>query len=171
MWNFAKKSVKERGELPDERGGAVREYRAMHEENFWSNCLREDERGREERTAKPERNEEDEGEKRKREEKKEESETETVKRRCGLFPLRLCDRGQKIERLKEKEENHQEGRQKIHGTKRSMESRTRENAAGKRCIGAMRKNFLSSRLREDVEGIEEGRRFTGKPKKWGARRG
>ena len=40
--------MKERGELPNEEGDVVREYRAMHEENFWSSWLREDERGREE---------------------------------------------------------------------------------------------------------------------------
>ena len=55
----------------------------MLEENFWSNWLREDERGKEERTAKAEKNEEGKGETRKREEEKEENETETVKRRCG----------------------------------------------------------------------------------------
>ena len=31
----------------------------MHEENFWSNWLREDERGKEERMAKTEKNEEE----------------------------------------------------------------------------------------------------------------
>ena len=36
--------MKERGELPDGKGDAVRECKAMHEENFWSNWLREDER-------------------------------------------------------------------------------------------------------------------------------
>ena len=42
-WNLAKEKVtKERGELPNEEGDAVREY----EENFWSNWLSEDERGK-----------------------------------------------------------------------------------------------------------------------------
>ena len=36
--------MKERRELPNEEGFAVREYEAMHEENFWSNWLREDKR-------------------------------------------------------------------------------------------------------------------------------
>ena len=36
--------MKERGELPNEEGDAVREYKVMHEENYWSNSLREDER-------------------------------------------------------------------------------------------------------------------------------
>ena len=31
--------MKERGELPNEEGDAVREFEAMHEENFWSNRL------------------------------------------------------------------------------------------------------------------------------------
>ena len=37
LWNLAKEKImNERGELPNEVGDAVREYRAMHEENFWS---------------------------------------------------------------------------------------------------------------------------------------
>ena len=36
----------------------------MHEDNFWSSWLREDERGKEERMAKAEKNEEESGEKR-----------------------------------------------------------------------------------------------------------
>ena len=44
LWNLAKEKImKERWELLDEEGDAVRE--AMHEENFWSNWIREDERG------------------------------------------------------------------------------------------------------------------------------
>ena len=71
LWNLAKEKImKERGELTDEEGDAVREYRAMREENFWSSRLREDERGKEERMAKAEKNEEKKGEKRKREEEK-----------------------------------------------------------------------------------------------------
>ena len=43
--NLAKEKImKERGELPYEEGDAVREYNAMHEEDFWSSCLREDQR-------------------------------------------------------------------------------------------------------------------------------
>ena len=56
----------------------------MHEEDFWSSWLREDERGKEERMAKAERNEEEKGEKMKREEEIEENETGTVKRRCEV---------------------------------------------------------------------------------------
>ena len=62
--------MKERGELLDEEGDAVREYKGMREENFWSSWLREHERGKEEMMAKAEKNEGEEGEKRKREEKK-----------------------------------------------------------------------------------------------------
>ena len=68
--------------MPNEEGDAVREYRAMHEENFWSSCLREDERGKEERMAKAEKNEEEKGEKRKREEEEEENKSGRAKRRC-----------------------------------------------------------------------------------------
>ena len=52
----------------------MREYKAMHEENFGSSWRKEDEKGKEERMAKAEKNEEK-GEKRKREEGKEEHET------------------------------------------------------------------------------------------------
>ena len=56
LWNLAKeKIIKERGELPNEEGDVVKEYEAMHEEDFWSSWLREDERGGEERMAKAER--------------------------------------------------------------------------------------------------------------------
>ena len=44
-----RKIMKERGELPNEVGDAVRKYKAaMHEENFWSSWLREEDRGKEE---------------------------------------------------------------------------------------------------------------------------
>ena len=76
---MAKESVlRERGELPKEEGDAVRENRAMHEENFWSSWLREDERGKEERTARAEKNEEERCEKRRIEEEKEENQTGSV---------------------------------------------------------------------------------------------
>ena len=65
LWNLAmEKIMKERGELPNEEGDAVREYRVLHEENFWSSCRREDERGKEERMAEAEKNEEENGQKR-----------------------------------------------------------------------------------------------------------
>ena len=55
LWKLAKEKImKGRGELPNEEGDAVREYKAMHEENFWSSWLREDERRTEERKAEAE---------------------------------------------------------------------------------------------------------------------
>ena len=70
--------------MPNEEGDAVREYKAMHEENFLSRWLRENVRGKEERAAKAsEKNEEERGEKRKREEDKEENQTRRVKKEEG----------------------------------------------------------------------------------------
>ena len=45
---FAKGENNEgRGELPNDEGDVVKEnYKAMHEENFWSSWLRGDERGK-----------------------------------------------------------------------------------------------------------------------------
>ena len=77
--------MKERVELPNEVGDAVREYRTTYEENFWSSWPREDERGKEERTTKAEKNEEEKnGEKRKREEEKEENDSGKIKRTCSV---------------------------------------------------------------------------------------
>ena len=61
----------------------------MHEEHFLGSWLREDVRGKEERTAKvSEKNQEERGEKRKREAKKEDNKTGRVQRRCdGLFSV------------------------------------------------------------------------------------
>ena len=99
LWNLAKEKImKERGELPYEEGDVVRECQAVNEENFWSTWLWEDERGKEERTAKAEKNEEEKGEKRKREVEKEENEPETVKRRCEGFvsveAYEICGQGE-----------------------------------------------------------------------------
>ena len=77
-----RKIMKERGELPNGEGDAVTKDKVMHEENFWSNWPREDERGKEERKARYEKNEGEKCGKRKREEEKEEYETATVKRKC-----------------------------------------------------------------------------------------
>ena len=53
LWNLAKEKImKQKKELPDEDGDAVREFEAMHEENFWSSWLREHKRCKEERRAK-----------------------------------------------------------------------------------------------------------------------
>ena len=57
----------------------------MHEEDFWSSWLREDEKSKEERKVEAEGKVEIEGEKRKRDEEKEEIETGTVERRCYGF--------------------------------------------------------------------------------------
>ena len=79
------KIMEERGELPNEEGDVVRQKRAMHEEDFWSSWLREDEKSKEERKAEAEGKGEEEGEKRKREEEKEDYETMTfTKKMCGL---------------------------------------------------------------------------------------
>ena len=69
-----KNLAKETGE-----GYVVRESKAMHEEDFWSSWLGEDETSEEERRAEAEGKEEEE-EKRKREAEKEENETGTVER-------------------------------------------------------------------------------------------
>ena len=102
LWNLAKENiVKERGELSNKVGDAVSEYVAMHEENFWSSWLREDERGKEERMAKAEKNEEERCEKMKREEEKEENETGTLRRRREGFvsvgPFYFCGQGEDLE--------------------------------------------------------------------------
>ena len=82
LWNLAKeKTMKERGELPNEEGDVVRECKAMHEEDFWSSWLREDEKSKEE--GKPEA--EGKGEEERSEKEKEENETVTVKKKmCGF---------------------------------------------------------------------------------------
>ena len=51
--------MKEKGKLPNEEGDVVKEKKALHEEDFWSSWLREDERGKERRMAKTERKEEE----------------------------------------------------------------------------------------------------------------
>ena len=63
----------------------MREHKAMHEEDFWSSWLREDEKSEEERKAEAEGKEEEKGETWKRAEEKENNETVTVKRRCDGF--------------------------------------------------------------------------------------
>ena len=59
----------------------MREYKAMHEEDFWSSWLRAGKRGKDERTATTERKEKEKGEKRKREEEKEGNEKGIGKKR------------------------------------------------------------------------------------------
>ena len=42
LWNLAEeKIIRERGELPNEEGDAVREHKAMHKDNFLNSCSRE----------------------------------------------------------------------------------------------------------------------------------
>ena len=41
LWNLAKEKMKERGELTNEKGDVVREYEAMHDEDFWSKTCRD----------------------------------------------------------------------------------------------------------------------------------
>ena len=53
LWNlFREKMLQDRGALPKEDGDIVREYKAMHEENFLSIWLREDVEDEEERRRK-----------------------------------------------------------------------------------------------------------------------
>ena len=47
LWNITKKRMLEdRGALPKEDGDCVREYKAMHEDNFVGSWLREDTEGK-----------------------------------------------------------------------------------------------------------------------------
>ena len=53
LWNLAReKMLQDRGALPKEEGDSVREYKAMHEENFVSSWLREGVEDKEERRRK-----------------------------------------------------------------------------------------------------------------------
>ena len=79
--------------IPNEEGDVVRKCEAMHEEDFRSSWLREDEKSEEERKVEAEEKGEVEGEKRKREEEKEEKETGTVKRRREEAFQFLCQEG------------------------------------------------------------------------------
>ena len=75
-------------ELLNEVGDEVREYRAMHEENFRSSWPREEERGKEARTARAEKKEQERYEKRKRGERRKRNE-DGQKMRWALFRWRL----------------------------------------------------------------------------------
>ena len=87
------RSLQVRGALPKEEGDVVREFYAMHEENFLSSWLREDLVGKEERRKEvDEKITEGESKKRGKEKgkrgiemEKEDNETGTVKRRCEGF--------------------------------------------------------------------------------------
>ena len=72
--------MKEGGELPHEEGDAVREFKALREENFWSDWSREEEREAKKNGWQKWRRMKKKGcDKRKREEEKEENETGTIK--------------------------------------------------------------------------------------------
>ena len=81
------KTMKKRGDLPNEERDVVREFKAVHEEDFWSSRLRESEKSKGESKVEDEGKREVEGEKRKREEEKEENETVTVEKRCEVWFL------------------------------------------------------------------------------------
>ena len=75
--------LQDSGELHKEEGAAIREYKAMHEENFLGCWLREDGKEKEERIIDiGKETKEEMGKKRRREEETEENETESVKKRC-----------------------------------------------------------------------------------------
>ena len=64
------------GALPKEDGDVVREYKAMHEENFLCSCFRKDGEDKKGRNMEAERETKEElGKKRKRKGEKEENET------------------------------------------------------------------------------------------------
>ena len=53
LWNIARKrTLEDRGALPTEDGDLLREYQAMHEDNFLSRWLREHVEGKEEEREK-----------------------------------------------------------------------------------------------------------------------
>ena len=75
--------LQDRGEsFAQEEGDIVREYKAMHEENFLSSWLRKEQEDKKGRKMEADREtKEDMGKKRTREEEKEENETVIVKKR------------------------------------------------------------------------------------------
>ena len=80
MESCKRKRLQDRGALPREEGDVIREYNAMHEENFLSSWLREDLIGEEERRKEDKRIREEFNRKRKRE--GEEGQDETVYQPC-----------------------------------------------------------------------------------------
>ena len=89
MESCEKKRLQDRGALPREEGYVIREYNAMHEENFVSSWLREDLVGKKDRRRKEDKKiiegvkrQEKRQEEEKREGEKEENETVIVRRRC-----------------------------------------------------------------------------------------
>ena len=83
LWNLVREKVlRERGALPKGEGDVIREYNAMHEDNFLS-WLRRDGKNKEEtRLEMGKESTEGRGKRRRREGEKEENEAETVRRGC-----------------------------------------------------------------------------------------
>ena len=77
LWNLARENMlQDRGEWPKEEGDDIREYEAMHEENFLRSWLRKDGEDKRGRRMEAERQPKEEmGKQRTREEEKEENET------------------------------------------------------------------------------------------------
>ena len=84
LWNLVREKVlQDREELPKEGGDGIREYKAVHEENFLSSWLRKDGKNKEEIIMEVDKETKEEtSKKRKREVEKEENETVIVERRC-----------------------------------------------------------------------------------------
>lgn len=75
--------LQDRGALPKEEGDVIREYKAIHEENFLDSWLREDVEGKEEGKKKVDKDTKEEvSRKREREGEKGKDQTVVVKRRC-----------------------------------------------------------------------------------------
>ena len=77
LWNLVRENMRQDGgALPKDEGDAIREYKAMHEENFMSSWIREEGKHKEERIMdRDKETEEETSKKRTREEEKEENET------------------------------------------------------------------------------------------------
>ena len=88
LWKLARENVlQDRGEWSKEEGDVIREYKAMHEENFLSSWLREERNDREEWLKEVDKETDEETCKtRTREEERRENETVSAKRRSvGSF--------------------------------------------------------------------------------------
>ena len=82
MESRKRKMLQDRGTLPKEECDVIREYQAMHEENFVSSWLREDGKDKKETWRYTGDFKKNMGKKKISEEEKEENETVIVKRRC-----------------------------------------------------------------------------------------
>ena len=82
------KRLQDRGALPREEGDVIREYNAMHEENFltsWEDLVGKEERKKEEQNIREEVKKKGKREEEEQEGEKEENEVVWVKRRCVDF--------------------------------------------------------------------------------------